>query len=208
MTTRETFLSLQATLFVQCVRARRTAWDLTAWAVRSAISEGTRVWVRRNDASAGGVVRLRRRTKKNKKNKKPLANASSGFAPSAATHLGLFFQPDVAVLEQPVEVVRAHGFRFPLVRVVHEVLHAAHRRDGAHDDGEGREGLERLRLVSGDDGATERTARREGARSALRGEAFRVRAVTRAETRVRTKTRDFPRRVVVARSAPRPSRGS
>jgi hypothetical protein len=88
-----------------------------------------------------------------------LANASSGFAPSAATHLGLFFQPDVAVLEQPVEVVRAHGFRFPLVRVVHEVLHAAHRRDGAHDDGEGREGLERLRLVSRDDGAT---ARREG----------------------------------------------
>lgn len=208
MTTRETFLSLQATLFVQCVRARRTAWDLTAWAGRSAISEGTRVWVRRNDASAGGVVRLRRRNKKNEKKKKPLANASSGFAPSAATHLGLFFQPDVAVLEQPVEVVRAHGFRFPLVRVVHEVLHAAHRRDGAHDDGEGREGLERLRLVSGDDGATERTARREGARSALRGEAFRVRAVTRAETRVRTKTRDFPRRVVVARSAPRPSRGS
>ena len=146
--------------------------------------------------------------KKPNQKKKPLANASSGFAPSAATHLGLFFQPDVAVLEQPVEVVRAHGFRFPLVRVVHEVLHAAHRRDGAHDDGEGREGLERLRLVSGDDGATERTARREGARSARRGEAFRVRAVTRAETRVRTKTRDFPRRVVVARSAPRPSRGS
>ena len=82
------------------------------------------------------------------------------FAPSTAkTHLGLVFQPDVAVLEQPVEVVRAHGFRFPLVRVVHEVLHAAHRRDGAHDDGERREGLERLRLVSRDDGAT---ARREG----------------------------------------------
>ena len=110
------------------------------------------------------------RKKKNKKTKKPLANASSGFAPSPATHLGLFFQPDVAVLEQPVEVVRAHGFRFPLVRVVHEVLHAAHRRDGAHDDGEGREGLERLRLVSGDDGATERDGA-EGRRgvSAARG---------------------------------------
>ena len=109
-------------------------------------------------------------TKKTKKKKKPLANASSGFAPSAATHLGLFFQPDVAVLEQPVEVVRAHGFRFPLVRVVHEVLHAAHRRDGAHDDGEGRERLERLRLVSGDDGATERDGA-EGRRevSAARG---------------------------------------
>lgn len=52
------------------------------------------------------------------------------------------------------------------------------------------------------------TARREGAGSARRGEAFRVRAVTRADARVRTKTRDFPRRVVVARSAPRPSRGS
>jgi hypothetical protein len=92
--------------------------------------------------------------------------------------------------------------------VVHEVLHAAHRRDGAHDDGEGREGLERLRLFRATTARRSGTARREGARSALRGEAFRVRAVTRADARVRTKTRDFPRRVVVARSAPRPSRGS
>lgn len=110
--------------------------------------------------------------KKTKKKKKPLANASLRRASRRPrrTHLGLFFQPDVAVLEQPVEVVRAHGFRFPLVRVVHEVLHAAHRRDGAHDDGEGREGLERLRLVSGDDGATERDGA-EGRRevSAARG---------------------------------------
>ena len=110
--------------------------------------------------------------KKTKKQKKPLANASLRRASRRLrqTHLGLFFQPDVAVLEQPVEVVRAHGFRFPLVRVVHEVLHAAHRRDSAHDDGEGREGLERLRLVSGDDGATERDGA-EGRRevSAARG---------------------------------------
>ena len=209
MTTRETFLSLQATLFVQCVRV--LSHGVGPHSVGCPLCDFG------GDARLGQTKRRERgrcrsatpaNQKKQKKKKKQLAKTSSGFAPSAATHLGLFFQPDVAVLEQPVEVVRAHGFRFPLVRVVHEVLHAAHRRDGAHDDGEGREGLERLRLVSGDDGATERTARREGARSALRGEAFRVRAVTRAETRVRTKTRDFPRRVVVARSAPRPSRGS
>ena len=116
--------------------------------------------VRRNDASADRLVRRRRGGGQRKKNKKPFGALFVCFAPSTAkTHLGLVFQPDVAVLEQPVEVVRAHGFRFPLVRVVHEVLYAAHRRDGAHDDGERREGLERLRLVSRDDGAT---ARREG----------------------------------------------
>jgi hypothetical protein len=208
LTTRETFLSLQATLFVQCVRVlshgvgpHSVGWPLCDFGGDARLGQTKR-------RERGRCRSVPPAKQKKRKKKKPLANASSGFAPSAATHLGLFFQPDVAVLEQPVEVVRAHGFRFPLVRVVHEVLHAAHRRDGAHDDGEGRERLERLRLVSGDDGATERTARREGARSALRGEAFRVRAVTRAETRVRTKTRDFPRRVVVARSAPRPSRGS
>ena len=170
-TTRGAFLSLQATLFVQCVRARRTAWNLTAWAVRSAISEGTRRGqTKRRERGRCRSATLARREKKQKK--KPLANASVRRASRRLrqTHLGLFFQPDVAVLEQPVEVIRAHGFRFPLVRVVHEVLHAAHRRDGAHDDGEGREGLERLRLVSGDDGATERDGA-EGRRevSAARG---------------------------------------
>ena len=130
--------------------------------------------VRRNDANADRLVRRRRGGGRGKKKKKPFpfGELFVCFAPSTAkTHLGLVFQPDVAVLEQPVEVVRAHGFRFPLVRVVHEVLHAAHRRDGAHDDGEGREGLERLRLVSGDDGATERDGA-EGRRgvSAARGD--------------------------------------
>lgn len=166
MTTRETFLSLQATLFVQCVRV--LSHGVGPHSVGCPLCDFG------GDARLGQTKRRERgrcrsatpaRVKKNKKQKKPLANASS-----AATHLGLFFQPDVAVLEQPVEVVRAHGFRFPLVRVVHEVLHAAHRRDGAHDDGEGREGLERLRLVSGDDGATERDGA-EGRRgvSAARG---------------------------------------
>ena len=209
MTTRETFLSLQATLFVQCVRVlshgvrpHSVGCPLCGFGGDAFGSDET---TRARAVSFGDAGEKEKNKKKQKNLWRTLRRASRR---EAATHLGLFFQPYVAVLEQPVEVVRAHGFRFPLVRVVHEVLHAAHRRDGAHDDGEGREGLERLRLVSGDDGATERTARREGARSALRGEAFRVRAVTRADARVRTKTRDFPRRVVVARSAPRPSRGS
>ena len=128
---------------------------------------------------------------------------------TAATHLGLFFQPDVAVLEQPVEVVRAHGFRFPLVRVVHEVLYAAHRRDGAHDDGERREGLERLRLVfSRDDGATE-CRRRGGKARGQRGGGIRSGFGRRCVPCARaSEDATSPRRVVVARvSAPRPSRG-
>ena len=102
--------------------------------------------------SSRSVARAREdRTKKKTFVGERLVRSASS---AAETHLGLFFQPDVAVLEQPVEVIRAHGFRFPLVRVVHEVLHAAHRRDGAHDDGERREGLERLLWTSRDDGAT------------------------------------------------------
>ena len=170
---------------------------------------------KRRERGSSGSAAPRRRAKKKKK--KPFG-ARFGFAsrrrvcfaPSTAkTHLGLVFQPDVAVLEQPVEVVRAHGFRFPLVRVVHEVLHAAHRRDGAHDDGERREGLERLRLVfSRDDGATE-CRRRGGKARGQRGGGIRSGFGRRCVPCARaSEDATSPRRVVVARvSAPRPSRG-
>jgi len=155
------FVCLQAYLFVPRVSARRAAWEVTAWAVRSAISVGEAT--RSDETTRARIVRFGGAAEEGKEKKRKNLLVNELFvrfaASTAKTHLGLVFQPDVAVLEQPVEVVRAHGFRFTLVRVVHEVLHAAHRRDGAHDDGERREGLERLRLVSRDDGAT---ARREG----------------------------------------------
>ena len=157
--------------------------------------------------SSRSVARAREdRTKKKTFVGERLVRSASS---AAETHLGLFFQPDVAVLEQPVEVVRAHGFRFPLVRVVHEVLHAAHRRDGAHDDGERREGLERLRLVfSRDDGATE-CRRRGGKARGQRGGGIRSGFGRRCVPCARaSEDATSPRRVVVARvSAPRPSRG-
>ena len=68
LTTRETFLSLQATLFVQCVRVLSHGVRPHSVGCPLCGFGGDARWVRRNDASAGGVVRRRRRNKKKQKN--------------------------------------------------------------------------------------------------------------------------------------------
>lgn len=109
---------------------------LTAWAVRSVV-QGRDQKVSRADVS---ILIIRRDDILFGK----VSLCMTAVASHPVTHLRLVFQPQVPVLQKPVEVIEPNRFRFPFVRVVHQVLHAAHRGDGGDDDGERGEGFDGL----------------------------------------------------------------